>query len=818
MYQNAVMYHPTDPEVGVYNDKMPVVQQQREISISKQASRKKKTKEPAVYVENRNIIHQNHNPMQQVQAANDESRLLSQEETEAKGESTEYKLKLPTPIYELGLPLNSNTSPFANFFLELQKSQPSSPTTKIRNDLTIAQLQCTESLTCADIVLESYKYNHDQIWDNMGDDNDYFTLFENWDVCILPQIFHLPALHKLHGDATFILNVQSAESWYDDIRGIGPAEYGYVPVEILIANCVAEKVTTNFVKWFNVKGETLPEQIKSLYNYTIDHVRKFAERRKTHTLVEVDARADDAGEVLFRAFYGERALEDEDVVRHIRKCWRRALATSQQDPKFSKEEEAILGVQRKNREDLLLPTPIFTVGLPKAGTTSIDNFFRCHGMHVSHNLCFPSPFKTGRMRRCGSIMHLNLQVGRGIMEHSGDYDAYTQYEEMKTLCFFPQMTHLQNIHDEYPNSTFILNMRNLDKWTNSVHRWKHTDSGFVPLDVRLTRCFHDETTIGKSTPELLKMVYEQQIDRVREFVLQHPTHHLVEVNIDEDDAPKIMQESFFGNKLGGNEPCWGKKNVNNANHVLYSTKTLVNGPKYDPVYDIIPKDVKKVYDAFRTKVEKFETKREKIKLSVPIIAVGLPVANADVIYSFFECREVRTAQKDCHSSLFGVDNPTSCARLVETNLIHSMPAFYYTGDYHCYMEIENLSTCFLPQVTHLQVLHEQYPNATFVLNTLDNPDQWFERHDSINSPKVKDLERCMKDIDVQSSISKDNLGGRMKLLYEHHLNSVKSFVKDNPSHKLVEVRVDGSNVRNELQRIFFGDDENSNDKCMKAHK
>ena len=98
MYQNAVMYHPTDPEVGVYNDSMPVVQQQIEISISKQASRKKKkkkTKEPAVYVENRNIVHQNHNPMQQVQAANDESRLLSQEDTEAKGESTEYKLKLP---------------------------------------------------------------------------------------------------------------------------------------------------------------------------------------------------------------------------------------------------------------------------------------------------------------------------------------------------------------------------------------------------------------------------------------------------------------------------------------------------------------------------------------------------------------------------------------------------------------------------------------------------------------------------------------------------------------------------------------------------
>jgi len=173
-----------------------------------------------------------------------------------------------------------------------------------------------------------------------------------------------------------------------------------------------------------------------------------------------------------------------------------------------------LEYQRETRKNLLLPTPIFTVGLPKAGTTSIDNFFRCHGMHVSHNLCYPSPFKTGRLRRCGKLMYQNLQLGRGILDNTGDYDAYTQYEEMKDFCFFPQMTHLQNIHEQYPNATFILHMRNLDKWVNSVHRWQHKDSGFVPLDVRMSRCFSDETTKHKTTPQLLQMIYEQQIDRV----------------------------------------------------------------------------------------------------------------------------------------------------------------------------------------------------------------------------------------------------------------------------------------------------------------
>jgi len=83
----------------------------------------------------------------------------------------------------------------------------------------------------------------------------------------------------------------------------------------------------------------------------------------------------------------------------------------------------------------------------------------------------------------------------------------------------------------------------------------------------------------------------------------------VEVNIDDDDASKIMQESFFGDKLGKNEPCWGNKNQNRISDS--STEVIVNEPKYDPVYDLIPKGGKqKVYNVMKARVQRYSSVRE----------------------------------------------------------------------------------------------------------------------------------------------------------------------------------------------------------------
>mmetsp|Transcript_22455 Transcript_22455/g.34446 ORF Transcript_22455/g.34446 Transcript_22455/m.34446 type:complete len:135 (+) Transcript_22455:101-505(+) len=133
------------------------------------------------------------------------------------------------------------------------------------------------------------------------------------------------------------------------------------------------------------------------------------------------------------------------------------------------------------------------------------------------------------------------------------------------------------------------------------------------------------------------------------------------------------------------------------------------------------------------------------------------------------------------------------------------------------MRIEDLNMCFLPQITHLQVLHENYPNATFVLNILDNPDQWFDHYENTTASTIfEDLKRCLKDMtDIQSLFGKSNSEERAKLLYTYHIDSIRASVRDNPSHELVEVRVDGNDVKNELQRSFWLDDESiKNDKCL----
>uniref|UniRef100_A0A7S4AVE0 Sulfotransferase domain-containing protein n=1 Tax=Pseudo-nitzschia australis TaxID=44445 RepID=A0A7S4AVE0_9STRA len=176
---------------------------------------------------------------------------------------------------------------------------------------------------------------------------------------------------------------------------------------------------------------------------------------------------------------------------------------------------------------------------------------------------------------------------------------------MKLRIFFPQHHHLEDIHKQYPNATLILNQRSVESWIDSVLDWD------IGLQYELLNEFHDQNstrilfgteteTDGNHNPQnnnkannniddlkddqedlknkirkahvthrkispftaqnirkYLKMIHNYHLQYVRDWVAEHPSHALVEVDIAHEDAGKTLAEAF-----GLKEDCWGHYNKN----------------------------------------------------------------------------------------------------------------------------------------------------------------------------------------------------------------------------------------------------------------
>ena len=144
--------------------------------------------------------------------------------------------------------------------------------------------------------------------------------------------------------------------------------------------------------------------------------------------------------------------------------------TSNSDIDYIQDEE-----ERQKSEEVVLtgkelfksvPKPVLVVGMPKAGTTTINEYFKCGGAKVSHWRCY-----NNEESLCGALIRDNIKSNRPALENTGNYEVYAQLDGD---AYYPQMVALDEINNAYPNATFILNLRNVTNWANSV---KHFTPG-----------------------------------------------------------------------------------------------------------------------------------------------------------------------------------------------------------------------------------------------------------------------------------------------------------------------------------------------------
>ena len=278
-------------------------------------------------------------------------------------------------------------------------------------------------------------------------------------------------------------------------------------------------------------------------------------------------------------------------------------------------------------DKLRLPKPIINVGFPKSGTSTIFSFFHCNGLKAQHWYCCEKqnhPGRTHKHKLMSNCMLKNLVAKAPIFEDCGDYDVYTeingprhthenqhrtllddgtllsQFESTSTKLrlFFPQHHRLDDIHQQYPNSTLIFNHRSVEAWIDSVQSWdknlqfqilnefyaqnstrflfenitnnegdgrlhpaeassKNTSSN--KKDIRGLKKYKATPFTAQNMRKSLEIVYNYHLKYVRDWVGRHPSHALVEVDIVHENAGKSLAKSF-----GLNETCWGHFNKNDG--------------------------------------------------------------------------------------------------------------------------------------------------------------------------------------------------------------------------------------------------------------
>eukprot|EP00588_Corethron_pennatum_P010696 CAMPEP_0194277344 /NCGR_PEP_ID=MMETSP0169-20130528/9702_1 /TAXON_ID=218684 /ORGANISM="Corethron pennatum, Strain L29A3" /LENGTH=555 /DNA_ID=CAMNT_0039021295 /DNA_START=290 /DNA_END=1957 /DNA_ORIENTATION=- len=205
---------------------------------------------------------------------------------------------------------------------------------------------------------------------------------------------------------------------------------------------------------------------------------------------------------------------------------------------------------------LKLPTPVISLGFPKTGTTSIFHYFHCGKFPSSHYRCANklSSKKAGRFR-CGDCVQNNIGNGNPMFKSCGSFDVWAEinssniYDKVPTI-FLPQVEHLNAIHENYPNATFVLTKRDPEEWISSVMNWHKLHQLFINTNITGL-----PAGSGKTSDELQKFL-KGHMYRIREFVRRHPSHTLIEVDINDKNVGNILEDAF-----GIDAKCWSQSNV-----------------------------------------------------------------------------------------------------------------------------------------------------------------------------------------------------------------------------------------------------------------
>ena len=226
--------------------------------------------------------------------------------------------------------------------------------------------------------------------------------------------------------------------------------------------------------------------------------------------------------------------------------------------------------------------------------------------------------------------------------------------------------------------------------------------------------------------------------------------------------------------------------------------------------------------------------------NTPIILVGLPRSGSSAIHDYFQCHGWSSVHYCCggkSTSFPCLDEPT-CGKCILKNMKNHQHPFEGCGPEKVLVwsqfDVETADKWFLPQHFALGLLHEAYPNATWILNTRGSSREWAEsvfhwhsttsrffatyglrlepRHaltipppspdDAVTAEEIESDMQLQLDARVRNRTEHLRKFVLLKRIYENHTATIYRWVHQFPSHPFLHVNVDEKSSLKLLDRAF----------------
>ena len=383
-------------------------------------------------------------------------------------------------------------------------------------------------------------------------------------------------------------------------------------------------------------------------------------------------------------------------------------------------------------------------------------------------------------------------------------DIYTQIDNG---TYFPQVELINEFGEGYPTATFFLTFRNMTKWYHSLSHWPPRPRG-PHMDERLRKLNITGFPSGKGkNEEEFTEWYCIHVLRVREMVDNSPSHHLVEVDIEDETIGERMSAMF-----GISESCWGHNNVNLNIHPDVNTSEVTASKRQ-------AKQLKEQKNGIEEDVENSSLDDEELdngdphdlsclkarnntvspslyhKLPKPFINLGFPKMGTTTLNAFFNCGGYKSHHYICGEKLL-------CAKCIQQSIRHGEPPFARCNDGDVWTQLDNGR--WFPQVELLEKIVEGYPQATFFL-MFRSVEKW---HNSLlNWPPNRTKHNAMTERLMNFNITglRKGNGSDISLFSDWHcghVNRVRELVSKYPSHSLVEIDIEDVSIGERMSEMF----------------
>ena len=273
----------------------------------------------------------------------------------------------------------------------------------------------------------------------------------------------------------------------------------------------------------------------------------------------------------------------------------------------------------ERRVKSLVPLPVLNVGFPKTGSTTLHQFFVCAGYESRHwmadgeliAVCMRDAAEANLppLETCVPDVEAVLQMdaqypfGYEYANHNHRLFAYQHRDE----CYFPQLSLLEQIHEENPNATFIMNFRPIQDWVTSMLKWygmmERIQSCHLPnLPYGQPRGYNFSSLKLSDASDLLrydvKRFFCSHVIHVRNFVERFPSHTLIELDLYDTNATSRIMNLFFQHEqhhqpssslssivsinstttttaVGQINNCWKHRNKSNATNVISKERLIM---------------------------------------------------------------------------------------------------------------------------------------------------------------------------------------------------------------------------------------------------